>query len=297
MNFIDYKNLKKIALEKKEIFKKAEPYPHLIIDNFLPLEYALKIAREFPNENEINWVKHSSGANADSENIKGIKLHCQDENEFPYEIKKCLQEFNSQGFLHFLRDLSGVEYIFGDPYYNGCGLHSTGKGGRLMIHADMNRYPFPSLAEQYLNCIYFVSEGWDNSWGGALELWDKKVKKCIKSINPTFNRLVIFRTDRQAFHGHPHELKCPDNRRRNTLATYFYIPMINSQVMGNQFQPVLWRRTNKLDRKISKKYIKFVIYSFLTDFMPPVLFRKIIKLKNQIKKFIRPSNEINKKGN
>ena len=146
---------------------------HIVIDNFLPLEDANKIAEDFPKPDQINWRVDSSGANADNVDPK---LQCQDESQFPLSIKYLLHEFNSQSFLYFLKKLSGVDYIVGDPYYNGCGLHSTASGGRLMIHADVNRYPYPELADQYLNCILYISPNWDSKWGGDLELWDEKVK-------------------------------------------------------------------------------------------------------------------------
>ncbi len=285
MNYINYRKLDKILAKEAEIFKLSEPFPHLVVDNFLSEKDAKIISKVFPKSDEINWNKHGSGANADLENFKGVKLQSSDESKFPHEIKGLMREFNSQGFLYFLKELTGVDYIFGDPYYNGCGLHSTGNGGRLMIHADVNRYPYPSLADQYLNCILYVSDEWRDSWGGALELWDKKAKKCIKSIHPKFNRLVIFRTDREAFHGHPFPIKCPENNRRNSLAVYYYIPNIpKNTILSSQIQTVMWKRTNKYDKKFSTKYLKYLIYIFLTELTPPFFYRKFRELKKHFKK-------------
>tara|TARA_Y100000739_G_C20608624_1_gene467160 strand:+ start:2202 stop:3059 length:858 start_codon:yes stop_codon:yes gene_type:complete len=284
--FLDFKKLEKIALENAENYRNNFPSPYLIIDDFIDLYHANQIAKKFPGPEEIDWVIHGSGANADKEDFKGTKLQCSSEKEFPEIIQGIMHEFNSQKFLYFLKMLTGVDYIFGDPYYNGCGLHSTGRGGRLMIHADVNRYPYPEIADQYLNCIYYVSPNWEESWGGNLELWDKKCKSCIKSINPKFNRLVIFKTDRTVFHGHPYPINCPDNRRRNTLATYFYVPSNLYQSKSKQIQTVLWQRTNKLDRKFSLKFIKYLITSIFFDFTPPIISRKINKLKKNSKKRI-----------
>ena len=284
MNFIDHDKLNKVLDKEKDFFKKAEPFPHLVIDNFLNEKDAKIISDVFPSDNSINWNIHGSGPNADRKNFRGIKLQCSDENEFPDEIKRLMNEFNSQGFLYFLQKLTDVEYIFGDPYYNGCGLHSTGRGGRLMIHADVNRYPYPSLADQYLNCILYVSENWQGHWGGELELWDKRVKKCVRKIEPKFNRLVIFKTDRDSFHGHPIPIECPDEARRNSLATYFYIPTISKdQLRNDQTQTVLWQRTNKHDKKFSTKYLKHLIYIFLLEFSPPFFLRKFKEIIKKIK--------------
>ena len=102
-----------IALDKNRetnkiavnFFKKAEPFPHLVIDNFLDEKDAKIISDVFPSDYSINWNKHGSGANADKKNFRGIKLQCSDENEFPEEIKRLMNEFNSQGFLYFLQKL------------------------------------------------------------------------------------------------------------------------------------------------------------------------------------------------
>ena len=216
MFIFDKERLEKIALDNSKIFRDNQPFPHLIIDNFLSKKEAEIISDKFPKPGDIAWSTHGSGANSDKENFKGIKLQCSIESEFPKSIKKLMNEFNSQSYLYFLKKLTGIDYILGDPYYNGCGLHSTGNGGRLMIHADVNRFPYPELADQYLNSIYYASKEWEEDWGGNLELWDKSCKKCVKSIAPKFNRLVIFNTNRTAFHGHPHPIKCPENKRRNS---------------------------------------------------------------------------------
>ena len=42
------------------------------------------------------------------------------------------------------------------------------------------------------------------------------------SIEPLFNRLVIFNTNDTTFHGHPTSLKFPENYPRTSLAFYYY---------------------------------------------------------------------------
>jgi len=284
VNYINFDKLNKIAEQKAEDFHNSDPFPHLVIDDFLTKDDANIISNSFPKPNAINWNKHGSGANADSLNFDGVKLQCSDENEFPNEIKDLMREFNSQGFLNFLKKLTGLDYIFGDPYYNGCGLHSTGNGGRLMVHADLNRYPYPAIANQYLNVIFYVSNNWEKSWGGELELWDEKVKKCKKSIFPEFNRLLIFKTDQKSFHGHPNPIECPEKERRNSLATYYYIPIVpKNLILNDQTQTVMWKKTNKYDNKFSTKYLKYLVNAFLIDFSPPIFYRKLKSLKNAFK--------------
>lgn len=44
----------------------------------------------------------------------------------------------------------------------------------------------------------------------------------VKSIDPTFNRLVVFSVTDRAFHGVPAVIACPPDRRRISLALYYY---------------------------------------------------------------------------
>ena len=196
-----------------------------------------------------------------------------------------MHEFNSQGFLYFLKNLCGIEYIFGDPYYEGCGLHSTGKGGRLMIHADVNRFPYPALADQYLNVIYYVTPNWQERWGGNLELWDKKLTSCKKAITPKFNRLVIFETTKYSYHGHPHPQESPLEKRRNSLAAYYYVPSSNvNRSQYGQVKTVLWQRTNNFDKLFSRAYLKHKINLLALDLLPPIITRNYIRLRKTLKK-------------
>ena len=83
--------LEKIALDNSKIFRDNQPFPHLIIDNFLSKKEAEIISDKFPKPGDIAWSTHGSGANSDKENFKGIKLQCSIESEFPKSIKKLMQ--------------------------------------------------------------------------------------------------------------------------------------------------------------------------------------------------------------
>ncbi len=67
-----------------------------------------------------------------------------------------------------------------------------------------------------------MNKDWQEDWGGHLELWEKDMSKCAVKISPSFNRLVIFETNDDSFHGHPDPLLCPDNVTRKSMALYYY---------------------------------------------------------------------------
>lgn len=271
MYLFSYEYLDKLAEENRSKFNSGKPFPNLVIDNFLPNDEAKKIAEEFPNAKEDFWIKHGSGSKSDNNNDPGTKIASFNEKFFPPNIRQIMTQFNSQAFLKFLQEVCEINFITGDAFYNECGLHSTGRGGRLMIHADQNRYQYPDLMHQFINVIYYATPNWDRNWGGSLELWNKELSKCEKKIDSIFNRLVIFETGRYSYHGHPDPLMCPENIRRNSLALYYYVPQ---RELGKNYtgfvKNVIWQKTNKEDNKLNRNFIINIFKKVIFYLTPPI---------------------------
>jgi Rps23 Pro-64 3,4-dihydroxylase Tpa1-like proline 4-hydroxylase len=216
--YFDHDHMQAIAQQYAESFKHAKPFRHVYIDNFLPDEIAQQLAAEFPGPSDIPWERGGDRATLQTMH----KLGHSNEQHFPPLIRHVMQQFNGSTFIRFMTTLTGQAGLIVDPHFRGCGLHSTGRGGKLMIHADKSRHPNKKV-DQVFNMIYFLNPGWDEAWGGHLELWDSELKQCESRITPTFNRAAFFLTGTNTYHGHPHPLECPENRRRNSLAIYYYL--------------------------------------------------------------------------
>jgi Rps23 Pro-64 3,4-dihydroxylase Tpa1-like proline 4-hydroxylase len=74
---------------------------------------------------------------------------------------------------------------------DGGGLHQTGPRGRLDVHVDFN-YIAARRLHSRLNILIYFNDGWLPEWGGQLKLWNSEVSECVHSIDPIFNRYVIF---------------------------------------------------------------------------------------------------------
>lgn len=212
-----------IANEYRPVYLLSSPFPHVAIDHFLPGDILELLIQEFPTVDQIDWTLWGPGAIKHTDNKDVQKIGTSEETKFGPFTRHFIAQFNSATFIHFLESLTGVGDIITDPTYNGCGLHSTGRGGRLMIHSDANRHPVPERIHQRLNLILFLNENWKEEYGGHFELWDKTATQCEKTVAPIANRLIIFDTGQYSFHGHPHPLACPKNRRRNSIAVYYYV--------------------------------------------------------------------------
>ena len=136
-----------------------------------------------------------------------------------------LSFMNSPEFLSFLQELTGIDDLIADPDFNGGGIHLIPRGGKLGIHIDFSRALFDNNKYRRANCLLYLNDGWQREWEGALELWNKKPSEggsCVKKVFPFFNRLVIFGTSKNSWHGHPTPLNCPEGEYRKSLATYYY---------------------------------------------------------------------------
>jgi Rps23 Pro-64 3,4-dihydroxylase Tpa1-like proline 4-hydroxylase len=90
------------------------------------------------------------------------------------------------------------------------------------VHTDVERHPLGKPFSQKLNLIIYLNKEWPESYGGHLELWSRDGSQCVTRIAPLFNRIVIFESGTDTYHGHPTALTCPSDRCRYSLAAYYY---------------------------------------------------------------------------
>jgi Rps23 Pro-64 3,4-dihydroxylase Tpa1-like proline 4-hydroxylase len=220
--YFDPESLSPVADRERDSFRNAPPFEHVVLDDLLPADVVDLLVREFPGPDDPAWQMHGPGRTVWARDRSSAKLAISDETRFGPFTRHLMGQLNSATFLAFLERLTGYRGIIPDVSYNHCGMHSTGRGGRLMMHTDVNRHPLGSQMHQLLNLILYVNPDWKEEYGGHLELWDHE-RRPVKRILPRSNRIVIFNTGTRSLHGHPHPLTCPEGRRRNSLAVYYYL--------------------------------------------------------------------------
>jgi hypothetical protein len=199
----------------RSAYETATPFPHAIIDGFLPEPLALEIEASFPSPESDIWWRY--------ENPLEKKLACNEPGKLPAVIRETLEKLNSAEVCRLLTSLTGIEGLQADPGLHGGGLHCIRSGGKLDVHVDYSIHPKLQL-ERRLNLIIYLNRDWPESYGGHLELWDASVSRCEKRVLPIFNRAVIFNTGDGSYHGHPEPLACPPDRARKSLALYYLTP-------------------------------------------------------------------------
>ena len=205
--------LAELANRYQQEYAQAQPFPHIVIDNFLPPSILKDVLKEFPEPQKIAWKKF--------DNSTEKKLASTSELQMGEHTKSLLYWLNSSTFISFLEQLTGINGIIPDPHFIGGGLHQIEPGGYLKVHVDFNRHRRMRL-DRRLNLLIYLNQDWQESYGGHFEMWDTKMTQCQKKILPVFNRCVIFNTTDFSFHGHPEPLTCPQERTRKSLALYYY---------------------------------------------------------------------------
>jgi Rps23 Pro-64 3,4-dihydroxylase Tpa1-like proline 4-hydroxylase len=240
-----------------ERYRTAEPFPHIVLDDFLDADLLRKVHAGFPSSEGRRFFDR------DQERLKFQYRPADSESAL---VRNLLAELNSDAFLAFLEEMTSIAGLVPDPYYHGGGLHETMRGGHLGVHADFNIHDKMKL-ERRLNLLIYLNEDWRSEYGGELELWEKDMSACRVKVAPQIGRAVIFSTNSDSFHGHPDPLTCPPERSRRSIATYYYTAFPDGAANARH------RNTDFRVRKGSQDRIDWnnKRRHFISDWVPPRL--------------------------
>jgi Rps23 Pro-64 3,4-dihydroxylase Tpa1-like proline 4-hydroxylase len=196
-------------------FQSAQPFPHVVIDDFLVPSAAEEVARAYPTFEKaraqgfiFNFVNEQR------------KIQITDAEKFPDPVRRLNQAISSSGFLADLEFITGIPRILVDDQLAGGGMHLTGSGGRLDVHVDFNLIEDRKLFRR-LNILIYLNPLWNEAWGGHIELWDKTVRHCRYRCVPALNRCLIFETSDISYHGVA-QVTAPADVVRQSFAAYYY---------------------------------------------------------------------------
>jgi hypothetical protein len=261
--------LSKIAEKYRESYALADPFPHVVIDDFLPPRILDEVLNEFPGPYDIDWINYTGTG------WEQKKMESKREEQLPPTTRFLLYQFNSAVFLNFLESLTGIAGLIPDPHLWGGGLHQIQRGGFLKIHADFNLHPYLKIYRR-INVLLYLNKNWSESFGGQLELWDTGMTECKAKILPSFNRCVIFNTTTNSFHGHPDPINCPPEMTRKSIALYYYGNEGPAEVTNGRSDTAFKLRPGeKRGSALKAKAARF---------LPPILLESTMALKAKLKK-------------
>jgi hypothetical protein len=206
------------ASELRGTFRRAKPFPHVVIDDFFVPELCAALVAEFPAY-DAERFRNEWGelGKAWHEKVQHLGRSYQELDE----------GLRSSAFLDLLSAVSGIPNLLFDPHYFGGGTHENLDGMELDPHVDFNLHPVTKLHRR-LNLLVYLNPEWDDEWGGALELhtnpWLHPSKDEVMTISPRLNRCVVFETSDHSWHGF-RRLCFPAGRKqlsRRSFAMYLY---------------------------------------------------------------------------
>ncbi len=199
-------------------FNGAQPFRHLVIDDFFQSDYGRQLQADFPNFEErfaLNEMGKLGG--------KAVRPDLPDLSPTYAELDRYIQ---SEAFLRTISEITGIPDLLYDPDYVGGGTHENVHGQGLSPHVDFNYLP-KTQWHRRLNLIVYLNDEWDAEWGGCLDLhknpWNHELDE-VHSVLPLFNRCVIFETNEISWHGFE-RINLPEaerHRSRRSIAIYLY---------------------------------------------------------------------------
>ena len=245
--------LKKIAIDFSDKIRMsaqsgefcALPFQHCAIDHVFDSEIIKQCHSAFDVREDQKW---------DHQNDFDIEIKSRSnwlsEMDIPDGVLPIVRVFNSALVLRAISDLFGIPKLIPDPYFSGGGMNVTKPGGLLDVHIDGNYHDATGLNRR-VNIILYLTEGWEESWGGELGLFLEDGDTCVKKIAPLCNRVVIFDTHDKSYHGLPNPLNYPEGRERRSVILYYYTKdsRPDHQIVEEKPHSALWKKRGGMDKR------------------------------------------------
>ena len=198
----------------KAQFASAQPYKHLVLDNFLLPDVANDLFENFPKPTELR--KHYKGLNENKSEGSSF-------DQYHGSFMKVLRTLQDQNFIDWMEEVTSLEELSIPADHRGAGVHQGKNGSFLDVHVDFSVHPTLHLHRR-LNLLIYLNRGWQENYGGALELWNADMTHLDKTVLPTFNRAVIFETTDTSWHGYD-KISVPEGTTRKSIYSYYYSPV------------------------------------------------------------------------
>ena len=269
-----YEDLDATAEKFQPVYTGNPPFPNIYFDDFFDPEYLREILAEFPDLARKQDNIYYNNPNENKHAGKG-------EDDMGPKTRALVHYLNSKPFLEFLQALTGIEEtLIPDPYLEGGGFHEIKPGGFLKLHVDFHKHRKMNL-DRRLNLLIYLNEDWEESYGGHFELWERDMSRCTVKILPGFNRMALFSTTGDSWHGHPDPLSCPEGRSRKSLALYYYTngrPAHELKASERQRITTTFVERKGVDSPAMRRYNTVV--NLANRLLPPAVVRFIKKFRN-----------------
>lgn len=220
-----------------------DPVDHVVIEDFLPSSFANQLSLEFPEYDNPIWHTYNNSVED--------KKTCNQWNIFGPNTYQYFQYICSENVSAAISEKFGIE-IEPDIGLHGGGQHIHASMGNLNPHLDYSIHP-KTGKERRLNAIYYLTDHHVESDGGHFGLWNNKLKNAPGELRreyaPTFNRLILFNTSQNSWHGLSRKYEPKSGRFRKSLASY-YVSSPRSEALAHTRALFAPREDQKQDERV-----------------------------------------------
>jgi 2OG-Fe(II) oxygenase superfamily len=195
-------------------YANAKPFPHVILDNVFSEQTLDSLLSEIADMAREQWVDIGGDPRERTVRMRSAA-------EMGAAGSQFLGIVHSAAFLYLLTEITGVGQLLPDPYLQGGGFAVMRRGDYFEVHADRN-VAYDTGLTRRLAMIVFLNKAWKPEYNGQLELWTPDAKRREITIEPVFNRTVLFEVAYPNFHGVPAPLACPADRMRQSFIVYYH---------------------------------------------------------------------------
>ena len=178
-------------LQLREMYQSSqEKIGFFFIDDLLPYEIAKSIYIQFPNKDDME-LKRS---------IREYKYIAAQMNNYNPILEEAIFAFQDEKIVSLIGEICEINSLHPDEHLYAGGISMMGAKQFLNPHLD-NSHDKDRRMWRVLNLLYYVTPGWEEEYGGNLELWPNGLRNDKQiQIHSKFNRLVVMATHNNSWH-------------------------------------------------------------------------------------------------
>jgi Rps23 Pro-64 3,4-dihydroxylase Tpa1-like proline 4-hydroxylase len=150
---------------------------------------AMKICQAFPAAGEMKLNK----------SLRENKYIAAQMDNYNPLLEKVLFAFQDKRIVELIASICEIESLYPDEHLYAGGISRMEKFQFLNPHLD-NSHDKDRDKWRVLNLLYYVSPGWQQQFGGNLELWPGGMDGDQITVLSKFNRLVVMATHESSWH-------------------------------------------------------------------------------------------------
>ena len=211
---LDIGSFERALGELRAQYASARPFPHIVFDDVFPQDVIHCVYTELEQIDPTSWTNYL--------HVNERKYANTNVDTWGPALRSIAAALMSDRFVAFLGQLTGFRDLVPDPTLDGGGLHLSTAGGYLNVHSDFTAHHANPRWRRRVNVLLYLNPTWRPEWGGGLELWSTDMSRCEATVEPIGNRMLVFTTADDSYHGYPAGLQCPPGVARRSLALYYF---------------------------------------------------------------------------